>query len=459
MKAVIGLKRMGIMLLALIFVSCLAGCNTALAPDKYLEQLDTAISAIEKSDNLLQNLTLTQSRTIGGETFTSVSRQTVSCQDIHSAAPLICREEDVSYGSYRTQIQRHYRTGDAYVTIGEKTFSGEANAASYLQSMIPAVLFRPENYASVTAQSAEKGVVLTFRDASNLESWVTDQDTVLQSASATATLDTSGNLLECSYQAAYTHGDTHFTLDVTSQTAIPEQLDLSSQLPAIPADRVILSDPEMPVHILQAVGDLFTARQITSQYTEIIESDAIRTSRHQQTQLQLSGTGNDLSADITYRISLSDYSGGSTASVTAERYRGGSLTTATDGKEVTSNVHPEDMKTRCEDLLLLSMFAISYLEDAEVQIQDGLCHISLTGNQQLGDRLCQSIYALLGADLDALSSDYSGEPATGYLTLDVHTGFPVAAGMAVKRTHAINGAFQTLTYQLDQTYSIANEPS
>ncbi len=460
------MKRMGILLFALIFVSCLAGCDTAknsqpLETGKYLEQLDAAFSATENAEDLLQTITLTHSRTVGGETFTTVSRETVSCQDLTSAAPLIYREEDVSYGSYRTQIRRCYRTGDAFLTIGEKTFSGEANAKSYLQSMIPAVLFQPENYAAVTAESAENGVMLTFRDAAKLESWVTEQDATLLSASATATLDTSGNLLECSYQATYTQGDVHFALDITSQTAIPEQLDLRSQLPDIPADRVILSDPELPVHILRAVGDLFTARRITSQYTEVIESDAIRTNRHQQTQLQLSGAENDLSADISYTISLSDYSGNSTSSVTTERYRNGRLTTATDGEKpvTTDTLSPQDMRTRCEDLLLLSMFAISYLDDADVQIQDGLCHISLAGDQQLNDRLCQNIYALLGADLDALSSDYSDEPATGYLTLDAHSGLPVAAGMTVERTHAINGAFQTLTYQLDQTYAFTNEAS
>lgn len=445
-------------------MGCLAGCNTQVplgpvGPEKYLEQLHTSIFAIENADNLIQTLTLTCSRTIEGQALTQSSQQTVWRQNLHSAAPVIYREEDISFGSYRTQIRRLYKARTAFVIIGEKTFSGRSKAAYYLQSLVPAVLFQPENYASVTAYAGENGIVLTFQDATALENWVTDGDAILLSATATATLDASGNLLECSYQAAYTQDDIPYALDTTSRISTPEQLDISNLLPHIPANRVLLSDPELPVQILQAVGDLYAVQEITSGYAETIECDAIRTKRQQQTQLQLSCDKNDLAADITYNISLSDYSGNTTAAVTTERYRSGSLTTATNGKEITDNISPQDMKTRCEDLLLLSMFAISYLEDAEIQIQDGLCHISMTGTQQLNDRLCQSIYALLGVDLDTLSSGHTDEPATGYLTLDARTGFPVAAGMTVKRTHVINGAFQALTYQLNQTYSIKNEPS
>ena len=47
--------------------------------------------------------------------------------------------------------------------------------------------------------------------------------------------------------------------------------------------------------------------------------------------------------------------------------------------------------------------------------------------------------------------------AGGYLELDASTGLPVAMGMELERSHALDGVRYVLQYHLDEAFSFAAE--
>ena len=447
-----------------LWVLLLSGCaqdpepqpTTAPAdPQQFLGILTQAISAVHKADDRILNITASQSRQIGSQVYKSTSTQTVSCQDL-TGRPKVYQREDVSYGSYQVQNIRFFQNRNAYYSVSGRTFSASMSASAFLETLIPPILFEPQLYTAVTAQYQGENVRLFFRNPELLESWVVPgQQIQPDSASAEALLRPDGSLAETVYRAVYQNGNAKITLEVTCQVTLPQDLDLSGQMPQIPADCVKLRDLKIPELLLRSAADLYATENITSSAEEIIDSTAIKTRRVQKIDLLRLGTGQLLDADIKYTVELSDYAGNLTRSVTKETYSGEVFTTVTDGSDrvTSSKLSPEAMQTYCEDLLLMSMFAISHLEDAAIAYEDGFCHIRFTGTQEMTQTLCRNIYNLLEVDLDALASEHIGDPVSGYLTLDMTTGLPSAAGMTLQRKHNINGAEQLLSYQLLQTYT------
>lgn len=455
-------------MLAVIFlwVLLLSGCaqdpthqpTTAPAdPQQYLDILTQAISAVRKADDRILNITASQSRQIGSQIFKSTSSQTVSCQNL-TGRPKVYQKENVSYGGYQVQNIRFFQNRNAYYLVSGQTFSASMSANAFLETLTPPVLFDPQRYGQITAQYQGDNIRLFFRDTDLLENWVAPgQQIQPESASAEALLRPDGSLAETVYRAVYQNGAAQITLEVTCQVTLPQELDLSGQMPQIPTDCVKLPELKIPELLLRAAADLYATESIRSSTEEIIDSAAIKTCRVQKIDLLRKGTGQLLEADIQYTVELSDYAEYLTRSVTKESYRGGVFTTVTDGGDpvISDHLSPEAMQTYCEDLLLMSMFAISRLEDASITYEDGLCQICFTGTQDMTQTLCQNIYQLLEVDLDTLASGHTDDPVSGYLTIDLMTGLPTAAGMTLQRTHNINGAEQALSYQLHQTYTFA----
>ena len=423
-------------------------------PQRYLNILTQAIAAAENADDRILNIIVSESRQIGSQNFLTTSTQTLSCQDL-TGKPSICLQEEVSYGSYHVQSTRSFQNRRASYHVNGQNFHTSMSADRFLETLIPPVLFDPQQYKEVTAQHQGENTRLFFRNADRPESWVVSgQQIQTESASAEALLRPDGTLAETVYRTVYQNGSVRITLEVTCQITLPQDLDLRGQMPAIPVDSIKLPDLQIPELLLRAAADLYAAESIRSSTEEVIDSAAIKTRRTQKIDLLRQGTGPLLDVDIQYTVELSDYAGNLTGSVTKESYREGIFTTVTDSNsETSSKLSCDAMETYCEDLLLMSMFAISHLEDAELSYADGLCQIRFTGTQDMTQTLCQNIYQLLNVDLDALDSEHTGEPVSGYLTIDLLTGLPSVAGMALQRTHNINGAAQPLSYTLHQSYS------
>jgi len=448
----------------LIWVLLLTGCvrdpqpqqpQETADPEQYLSVLSQAISKIEKADDRILSVTGSQSRQVGSQNFTSSFSQRIACQDL-TDKPKIYQQEGAAYGSYKIQSIRIFRNRSAYYSVSDRTFRSSMTPEAFLETLTPPVLLDPQLYADVTAEYQGENVRLFFHNAAALESWVVPGQRIQpESASAEALLRPDGSLDKTVYRAVFQNGAAKITLEVTCQVTLPAELDLSGQMSSIPTDCVELPDLRIPELLMQAAADLYAAESICSSTEEVIDSAAIKTRRVQKIDLLRQGAGQLLDADIQYTVELSDYTGNLTQSVTKETYSDGVFITVTDGgSPVTSDsLSPENMQTHCEDLLLMSMFAISHLEDADIDYDEGLCHIRFIGTEAMTQALCQNIYTLLGVDLDALSSEHSGDPVCGYLTIDLLTGVPAAAGMTLQKTHTVNGTGQLLSYQLDQSYT------
>lgn len=423
-------------------------------PKQYLNILTQAIAAVENADDRILNITASESRQIGSQNFKSTSTQTISCQNL-TKKPKIYQQEEVFYGNYHVQNIRSYQNRGAAYLVNGQTFYTSISADRFLNTLTPPVLLDPQLYKEVTARHQGENIRLSFTDAKLLENWVVPgQQIPPESACAEALLRPDGSLAETVYRAVYQTGSVRMTLEVSCRVTLPQDLDLSGQMPIIPDNCVKLPDLQIPNLLLRAAADLYAVENIRSSTEEVIDSAAIKTRRIQKIDLLRHGAEQLLEADLQYTVELSDYAGNLTGSVTKENYREGVFTTITDGNsETSSKLSYEAMQTYCEDLLLMSMFAISHLEDASVTYEDGFCHIRFTGTQDMTQRLCQNIYTLLNVDLDALDSEYTGDSVSGYLTIDLLTGLPSVAGMALQRTHNINGAAQPLSYTLHQSYS------
>lgn len=433
----------------------------ATEPD-HLAMLNRAIDDLEASEHLLQEITFTKTVQIGDAAYQETSNRSASFQNIHSDDMQVYVEEELDYGSYTASLLEYFREDCAYLTIDGRSFTTAMTAQEYRDRQLPAVLFQPEHFDGLTAKASWSGTTLHFTDASVPEDWVTEfEDVQLQSASASATLDTLGALRKMEYQITYTDGAIEVTLAVSCQLTSPAQLELDGKIPESTAGKTTaIRYFDAPRMIMRAAGGIYSTDAISSNLVENIYSEAAALSRTQQVTTNTYGSGGDFMARVEYAIEALDYSGTPSSTTLTELYRDGSCTTVTNGGEpVESAVSAPQMRIYCEDIVLSSIFAIDYVETAELEeLEDFYC-IRLTGTEEMGQLMCSSIYSILTVNLDDYASDSTAPQATGYIAINKHTGLPTAAGMGLEISHTISDVPYLLQYSLDQAIYLCSSGS
>ena len=455
-------------LLCAVFLLGMFGCSEKPEDTQPTETIAPALSVQERytqarediltASNQILDYTLSEIRTVGGQNYSEKATGTASFSGIGTDTMEAIIEEDLTYGTLSAEHTLTYCEGTAYSQISGCTFASSVSAADFVSQQLPAVLLDGALYSSMEMETNTDGSVITFADPTALEAWVSGSAyAVLVSASGTATMDTSGNLIASSYNATYTCGPASYTLEVTVRVSAPETLDLSAVHPEHTDNVVSLSCLEAPRLLMRAVGAVFTAQDMQCSISETIYSQAIPLIRSRQASAAISGAGKDMVAALTSTIQVTDYRGQAANSSQDYRFANGVCTSSVNGADPTvqTGMTEETMRTSIEDTILSGLFATGYLAGAELTDTGDFYILRFTGNEAYCNDLSADIGAFLNMDLDGIASSYETKEAAGYLSINKQTGLPTAMGISFARVHTFGEVPYQLTYQLDQALTLS----
>lgn len=432
----------------------------ATGPALSVQELYTqARAAVLASPNQILTYTLSETRTVGGQTYSKKAAGTASFSGIGTDAMEAIIEEDLTYGTLSAEHALTYCDGTAYSQISGCTFASAMTAADFVSQQLPAVLLDGALYGTMDVQTNEDGSVISFADPTGLEAWVTDSAYAQPvSASGTATLDTSGNLVASAYQTSYTCGPASYMLEVTVRVSVPETLDLSAVHPdhsETPVTTLFCLDA--PKMLMQAVGDIFTAQDMQCSISETFYSQTNQLIRTRQSSAAISGTGKDMVASLTNNLQITDYRGQTTNSTQNYYFADGVCTSSKDGAEPTvqAGVTEESMRVSIEDSILAGLFATSYLASADLTDTGDFYILRFTGNEAYCADLSADIGEFLNTDLDGSATSFETTEAAGYLSINKQTGLPAAMGISFARVYTFSEVPYQLSYQLDQALTLS----
>lgn len=459
-------------LLLLALVLCLFGCQSnedptgdattsvTIAPVPAQEMYSAALQDLSDANNLILTYQYNQSRIIGADTFTTKLSGTSTFTGLSQELQAVVTQS-ITFGTYGVQYTELYDDGNAYVTTNGCNFTAEMTGDAFLSRQLPAALLDASLYQSIAAETTDGITVISFSNATSLESWErTGDEITLVSASGTATLDKSGALTGFTYTASYLWGTTTYKSDVSMEISTPRKYDISQVHPGYPETCVTISCLDAPKLILRAVGDIFTAQSFQSEANQQISSAALDLIRTDHNIYTISGTGKQMVASADYQVTLSDYRGATTTTTQSDHYENGIFTRISNGSAPAETAEtPDNIRIRWENNVLNGLFALTYLDGAELTVTDDFYILNFNGNDAYRSAISSSLNTVFSSDLDSLATSYTDTLATGYLTINKQTGLPTALGMAFARTHVLYGVSYPLTYQLDQKLYLSNVES
>jgi hypothetical protein len=214
-----------------------------------------------------------------------------------------------------------------------------------------------------------------------------------------------------------------------------------------------------PRRLLQTVADVYNARQLDCQIREHIDSEAIPMSYSRTTELSMLGHGEELQAQVSYAVAMTDYRGKVTQRHQQEQFADGvySMTMGQEPPVTDDSVTATAMRQYMEDTILSGLFAMKYLQEVTVQEENGLLRYTFTGNDSFYADLMKQLTAFLKVDLDAQAQSSQTNSLGGYLVIDPETELPVAMGIYLSRSHTIDTIRYKLDYSLEETLSFGEK--
>lgn len=419
---------------------------------------DAACVRLNAAANRIISYEFFEQRTVGDDTYTEKITGTDSYSGIGTAHMQSVIFQTLQYGTYQTDYTESFTDGTAYCCVNGSTFTSTMDASTYLSRQVPAIVIDPALYGSITMQENEDSILLKFTQPTALEAWASSfEQAELSSAYATALLDADGNLSQFHYEATFSCGSTAYQLSIDTKVTVPQQLDLSAALPEHSAAPVALSYLDAPKSLLQAVGDLFTAKSISAQITQDLDSKVYTLTQNQQSTLHLHSGDDTMSASWDTALTITDYRGDPATKTQTDRYENGTLTRTVDGAvQSTESQTAEQIRLKWENQILNSFFALNYLTNASATDAGGMLMLSFTGNEAFCKAVSASFRSVIPNDLDTIAASFATDAAGGYLTIDKATGLPVAMGMEFRRTHTIDGISYPLSFSLMQTLKLSD---
>lgn len=422
------------------------------------EKYDLAREKLEQASNWIFSYTLEEQRTVGGDTYTKSVTGRASFSKLYRKDMMAVVEEQLSYGSYSSEYTEIYCEGAAYSQINESCFKAEMDPETFVKRQLPAVLLDSSLYQTVSETVGADSTVISFDNATAVESWVGNSAAQIVSASGTATLDSSGALRETTCRITYTVGKVQYTVSAAVRATAPASLDLSGTHQEHIKDSTQIKSLDAPKMLLQVVGNVYAAGKMHCDTVESIYSEAIPLAYSQSSAIDLIGADEKLTAKVAYEIHLSDYRGNVSAKTQEDAFADGLFTTSVNGGEPQENpdVTAQQMRRYCEDAILSALAAPKYLKEASVVEEADSYRLEIVGNDAFVTDMMANITKFLQVDLDEKATEKKTVSAGGYLIIDRETGLPTAMGLNMERQHTVDTVTYQLAYRLDQTMRLSD---
>lgn len=423
------------------------------------EQYAAARAAVDSASDLSVRITVEKSTTVGGEIFLETSEQILSMTGRGTAAMKSLLGESVNYGdAYGAIYQETYADGMLYTLLdGTYRLSGNVDAQTYMNSLIPAVLLDASLYGTVEFE--EEGVI-RFASPTAAESWVLPEGAAFGNANGTAVIAADGSLKESTYTVTYDYGTTQVTEKITASVTLK---GAEIMVPGDAAKYTKVQDVAAIRMFKQAMGFLKQAKSVNSAASESLSSMATGMMRSQNTLVEMDRSG-ALSAKIGTNVMLGSYLTNESQTYTQEeQYQNGMYTISANGAdpvqkpEVTADV----IGQYCQTSLEAPLIAPEFWQDVKIQDMGEQYMVECAYNEALTAKLRSYISGVLFSDETALSilaPNSTTVGLTGYFAVDKYTGLPVAASYRYAATDIMEGQEYMMLMEVSQTYQAANLP-
>lgn len=426
-------------------------------------QFEMARSAVENAENLELAITISENRTVNGDTYSETTAQTVAMQGRGTDALTVSMEQTVTSGENSYTSQEFYTQGTAYLLFDGTPFSSEISQEDYESRLIPAVLLDEALYEDLSVLKDGSTTVLTYSQPTAGESWAVPESAELVSATAAATLDADGNLVSTEYTVSYQYGPTLYDLVFSAAITMPESLALTNPISAADEEYVALEYIDAPALLYRAMHDMHQAPAISGTTIDTMITYAGGAVFSQQENIDLYGTGADALFNYEVDITLEGAAGVIDEYSLTENTQNKRLTyTENDGEPASQLLNGSTMdqiRDTYLDSLLSYFWTPKDLTGATITDLGSVYLLEMTGSDALGEILCADACSTFWMDenfLNNLASSYHTAKLEAYLSIDKYTQLPVAFGFAYEGVHEIEGMEFTLSDQWDQTMFLSS---
>lgn len=393
-----------------------------------------AAAGVRALKDLTLDITLNLTRTLGPDTFTEETKQTVVLHNPGTETFSGSLYASTNIGNAFIPVEQTYMNGKLYSRVVGDKFSSAISPDDFMGQFLPSVLLDPVHYS--TCELTDDST-LHFADAKEAETWLSD--VVLVSAEGTARLDAEGNLTQSTYDARYREGGSDVKLTVTvgvsSEAAPVEAPEDAEEYPEV-------GGWEAPVMIQKALGYLGQTNSATGICQTTLAMNALNMSYATTEDAALFHDEDGFRFILSTQSVVTDGDSGETDSSNMEQlYNDGVFRITQDGEtEENSSVDVPALESYVRQIL--TAYIPDTMQDTEsllVEETDGAYLISYELN--LGDEIGHEIIELFVSPdyIEEVSTDLSTTTCVGTLGIDKATGLPVGYSISYDGTHTWNG--------------------
>lgn len=418
---------------------------------------EAAVKKLSQQTNIAYTVSGVKETTVGQSTLTETFSQTIAYEDLNADSLCGYVKEELLIGTQKIESHEYFAGGTAYFTVQDGAFQTKMTSAEYQGRYIPAIPVDNTLYGTVSSTKITDTSTFTFTNPSAAEKWISADEVILKSATATATVDSRGNLAKSTYDITYIKNHVQYTLHVTvgviySNTP-PIQLPDSSKY-------IVTDNIALPKTVEKACGYLTTLDSITSTYNDTIICEVFGDT-HTSSVTITTGSKNNWSAKVDSVGSHIDTSkpGDTRITQTFEKYENGSYSYSSDGQNYIkdNSIDLNTMQEHCKGYLINSIILPEQIVTATVTETPETYQFDIRPNNDFASMLAENACYTLYKDATVLASQaqsHTTNDVSCYLHIDKETGFPVAYGFTYVGTYVLSDLPYTLSFEGNQTYSI-----
>ena len=449
------MKKLIAMLLCLAMVLSLCACGAKEEPATTATTVATteapteapdpaalyaeAAAGVEALTDLTMDITVNLVRTLGVDTFTEETKQTVVIQDLGAETFSGSLYASTNIGSAFIPVEQTYMNGRLYSRVVGDKFSAGISQEDFLGQFLPAVILDPVHYGILELTDSN---TIRFAEALEAEAWL--PGVTVKSAEGTAKLDDEGKLTESTYAAQYREGGSDVELTVTVAVS-PEAKPVA--IPEEASEYQEVKGWEGPLMIQKALGYLGQATSVSGMCQTTMAMNVFKMSYVSTENTAMFHDPDGFQFKFTNQSVITDGNSGETIPGNYEElYTDGVLKVTQDGEteEVPGAEAPVMENSVRESLAGLIPDTMKDMESLLVEETDETYLISYELN--LGDALGQNMMELfVNPDyIEEFSADLSTTTCAGTLGIDKATGLPVGYSVNYVGTHTVEGEENTL---------------
>ena len=452
------LKRISIPLIAILLL--LSACGEApqeTTPPTESVDLNTvyldAIAQINQTPNYQLEITTKATIAVGSEIYDESYFQTVTIENHGGNDLRIATTENITIGDTTIKYNTTLANEIGYIDIDGTKLQSPYNSPEFFENYAPAALLNFGLYKQVEGQKTENGYNYTFNDPYDIESWIGSENAKLTNASGSAELDAQGKLVCSEYTVTY--ADELRTVNSTTSVKVVYDNITPITIPDTQEYRPIGSILA-PIYLEKAYAYISATKNLESNGTSQIQSDAFDLRRQQITELVISGTEDSFSGEIVTSIEQAGSSGEVSADLQKHIFKNGVYTHVADSVFTTqTDLTKQQYLDYCKSILVGNILSVPLIDSADITQSENYILINFTTTTAMTDAVCTNISQYLYGDNDfiaAISDEVTPASAHCYLALNKKTGLPTAYGIAFDTQHKINEADHTIHYRVDTNY-------